>query len=1074
MRRLKIKNSKLLATLVLLFQTVNTGITPLIAHAEERDYPEEVTIEYDANNIYNVSGVYNNGKVFNTHTAPTYANYKGKKQPVFCIEPEVNIINPINPGYEKNPLPDMPDRAKLVSILWKKVGQDPDTQAIAQKIIWQAANGYTIHTMTRPDGSTVDIPSIEAKINKVVHDYQKKPSFDGMTTKLNLGKSTVLTDTNQLNLSEFDKVVENTANIDYHVNGNQLTLSTNEQSKSGVLTLEKSEGTGTPVAYKKAGVQTVMAGAIDKPTTYTVKLDIETKGKLKITKIDKESGQKLPGTVFHLDFGGKFPTQEVTTGDDGTSLIEGIPHNTKVTITEKSVPAPYTIDSTPLSATIKAGETIEKVSKNLREKGQIVLDKKGVETGTALWNEHYSLAGNQFEIRKETIDGPIVQTITTDAKGHAETSKDVLKALELGTYYVTESKASAGFVNTFKPVKVVLAYQNQTVPISVEYVKGTNQEITGQTTLTKEDKDTGADTQGSATFKGAQYTLFYGETNQNHAKDTPVKWQDESHPEVIKGKKASEQEVTLTIDKENQVGVKHLAISNYYWKETKAPIGYTLDQKKYLVNIAKVDDHQENAVITQNVTAKEQVIRFGFDFFKFANSASGSTSSGFNDLTFKLSPIKPTLPITGADDEATTGFNEVLGFDGYGKFENIPFGDYRFEEVKAPTGFQKIQPLVIHSTFQENTTNYEASQYIFTITEEGQEDPIKVVKVPYKELKNQAFSVHLNRLILYDKPETENHLSSLATLQSGEKNLETMKNPMIVDRLSYNLNTVKKDWYVVTKIVDVVATKKAQEKDKQAEPIIVKEDKTTLANEQKAGTWEMKYSLTIEQAAGKTLVLFNEVYENQAAYDKGAKPIAIDADLNNQAQTVKAKTKQQVTIQTKAHGSDGRNTFTYGDVLAMYDDVKITHDLLDGSKEAFETKLYALLPNGTNQRIWSSGKIDYAVDDATFTKTILTEKIDTSRYPKGTRFTFTETNYDKNGKVNGEHNKDLKEQTQTLTPKEEQKPVVPQESKPTISVPTQRKASFPNTGEKRSSALLVVGFTLMFAVAGYYVWRHRD
>lgn len=56
MRRPRIKNSKLLAALVLLFQTVNTGITPLIAHAEERDYPEEVTIEYDANNIYNVSG----------------------------------------------------------------------------------------------------------------------------------------------------------------------------------------------------------------------------------------------------------------------------------------------------------------------------------------------------------------------------------------------------------------------------------------------------------------------------------------------------------------------------------------------------------------------------------------------------------------------------------------------------------------------------------------------------------------------------------------------------------------------------------------------------------------------------------------------------------------------------------------------------------------------------------------------------------------------------------------------------------------------------------------------------------
>ncbi|WP_219842486.1 hypothetical protein [Enterococcus faecalis] len=56
-------------------------------------------------------------------------------------------------------------------------------------------------------------------------------------------------------------------------------------------------------------------------------------------------------------------TQEEPTGNDGTSLIEGISNNTKVTITEKSVLASYTIDSTPLSATIKAGETIEKVSK---------------------------------------------------------------------------------------------------------------------------------------------------------------------------------------------------------------------------------------------------------------------------------------------------------------------------------------------------------------------------------------------------------------------------------------------------------------------------------------------------------------------------------------------------------------------------------------------------------------------------------------------------------------------------------------------------------------------------------------
>lgn len=89
---------------------------------------------------------------------------------------------------------------------------------------------------------------------------------------------------------------------------------------------------------------------------------------------------------------------------------------------------------------------------------------------------------------------------------------------------------------------------------------------------------------------------------------------------------------------------------------------------------------------------------------------------------------------------------------------------------------------------------------------------------------------------------------------------------MIVDHLSYNLNTIKRIWYVVTKVVDALATKKTQEKDREAKPIIVKNNKTTLANNQKAGTWKIKHSLTTEPIASKTLVLFNKVYENQATY----------------------------------------------------------------------------------------------------------------------------------------------------------------------------------------------------------------
>ncbi|EAD3293987.1 fibrinogen-binding MSCRAMM adhesin Fss3 [Listeria monocytogenes] len=1075
MKKPRFKNWRLFAALALLGQTLGGSISPMIAFAEKITHPQTVTVELDLAHQYAVEGTFSDGRPMSEVTVPHYAVYNGVKQDIFCIEPGVPIYNEYTPGYEKNPLPSMPEKAKLVSVLWKNAGTDVDTHIVAQKMIWQEVNGYTLHSIKRSDGSAVNIAAIEAKINQAIADYQKKPSFHNSTVKTVLGQSATVTDTNGLNLSEFDEVVENTANIDYRVNGNQLVITPNANSKeSGVLTLKKSAGTGTPVAYKKAGQQTLMAGAIDKPNTYTIKIDVETEGSLKIKKVDKESGDVVPGTVFHLNFGKALPEKDVTTDKDGVATLDEIPHGTKVTITEKSVPALYTIDPTPMTAMIKAGETISVTSKNTRVKGQIILDKTGAESGANLWNGNYSLAGNTFSIRKDSPTGEIVKEITTDEKGHAETPKEIANALELGTYYVTETKASNGFVNTFKPVKVELKYANQTVALVTRNVKGQNQEITGETTLTKEDKETGETTQGKAEFTGAEYTLFAAEDEK------AVKWDDAFKPELVKGTKASDETVTLALDEKNQVAVKHLAINEYYWQETKAPEGYTLDETKYPVSIKKVDDDEKNAVITQDVTAKEQVIRFGFDFFKFAGSATGTAETGFNDLTFKVTPLEGTNEITGAKDEATTAPNEQLGFDGYGKFENLPYGDYLLEEVEAPEGFQKITPLEIRSTFKENKEDYAKSEYVFTITEKGQKQPIKTVKVPYEKLTNTKFSVSLNRLMVYDLPAEEDSLTSLATWKDGNKELTSMESTELLDKLSYNLHEIKDDWYVVAQAIDVEATKVTQEKDEQAKPVVIAETTATMANKEETGTWEILHELTAEQVLDKTIVLFNYVYENKEAYEAGDEPIAKDASLNNQAQTVKSEIERHVSIQTKAHLEDGSQTFTHGDVVDMFDDVSITHEVLDGSKEAFETILYALLPDGTNKEIWKSGKIEYEVNDKEFTKTVLAEKVDTSNYPEGTKFTFAEINYDKDGTINGKHNEDLKEKSQTLTPKEAPttSSTPEQPETPTVSSDTPESSptvkTFPQTGEEHSNVLLFIGFTLIFATAGYYFWNRRN
>lgn len=1093
MSKTKYLDSRVVMIGVLIIQLLAFFVPTIVALADI-NHPEKVNIEYNADVNYRFRGKKSNGEAFETISTPLYAVSGSIRMPVFCIEPGVPINGPSSGGFSKNPLPAMSEKAKLISALWNQTGNNADTRMVAQAMMWQEYNKYPISEIVDLSSNrTIDLSGIKTKINQTIIDYQMKPSFDQSTTAVKLGHSVTLTDQKASNISSFDRIVKNTANVDYKINGNQLIITPKADSKeSGELVFEKSIQAGTPIAYKKAGEQTVMAGAIDQTNHYTVKINVEKNGKLKIVKRDKESGELVPNTIFTLDFGGVLSSREVKTGTDGSATLDKIPHGTNVTIKEKSVPAPYVIDETPMKATIKAGETIEVTSKNLRAKGQIILDKVGAETGTDLWNEHYSLAGNQFEIRKDAINGPIVKTITTDNKGHAETPKSQDQALELGTYFVVEAKASGGFVNTFNPVKVELKYANQTVSLITGSAKGTNKEITGETILTKIDKDTDKETQGSATFEKAEYTLFYGENTAGHKKDDPVKWTDKFKPKMMKGTQSKtpfiKDAITLMIDKERQVGVNHLAIGKYYWRETKAPIGYTEDQTNYEFEIKKKSDAVENIVVKENTTAKEQVIRMNLDFFKFANSEKGSVSTGVNDLEFKLTSLEGTKEITGAKDTAVTQYNEQLGFDGYGKFENIPIGDYLLEEVEAPKGFQKIKPLEIRSRFEENEKDYKQSQYIFTITEQGQKDPLKTIKVSYEKLTNKTFTVNLNRLMLYDLPEEKDSLTSLATWVDEEKVLEDLSNNTIIDNVNYKLTQTKEDWFLVSQVVDVEATKVAQEKEKNAEPVILAEKLSTQKNEAKEGIWQVEQVMELEKVSSKTLVLFNTLYESEKAYKDGDDPVAFDTKLDNQAQTVKIDTpKVGLTIKTKAHLEKDGNTFTHGDVVAMNDDVETTHTKVTNEQESFETILVAIFPDGTSKEIWKSDKEEYIVDDEAFTKTIVTEKVDTGKYPEGTLFTFKEIHYDKDGEINGKHNEDLTEKKQTLYPKEAPQPEetleVPKTpdtpenkefpSKPNVPSAENPEKSYPQTGEKNGNILLLIGVLILFFSFAVYSLKRQ-
>ncbi len=155
-----------------------------------------------------------------------------------------------------------------------------------------------------------------------------------------------------------------------------------------------------------------------------------------------------------------------------------------------------------------------------------------------------------------------------------------------------------------------------------------------------------------------------------------------------------------------------------------------------------------------------------------------------------------------------------------------------------------------------------------------------------------------------------------------------------------------------------------------------------------------------------------------------------NVDLGTYVLKDKAKPVEvpKVEIATQAHNGDSKDqTFTWGEEMVPYDDVKISHENIPVDTErAFETILVAVTPDGKEKDVWTSGKVDYKVTDKETIQTVKAE-YDYTKDPEGTRYYFKEIGYSKDGdkyKKDTDHNMDGKEKTQDLTPIIPEKPEV--------------------------------------------------
>ncbi|MFG5450398.1 peptidase, partial [Enterococcus faecalis] len=162
--------------------------------------------------------------------------------------------------------------------------------------------------------------------------------------------------------------------------------------------------------------------------------------------------------------------------------------------------------------------------------------------------------------------------------------------------------------------------------------------------------------------------------------------------------------------------------------------------------------------------------------------------------------------------------------------------------------------------------------------------------------------------------------------------------------------------------------------------------------------------------------------------DKYTKDTEHNFDGKEKTQDLTPIVKPKVEIGTQAHNGETKDqTFTWGEEMTPYDDVKITHENIQvGTERAFETILVAVTPDGKEKDVWNSGKIAYKVAEKDTIQTVKAD-YDYKKDPEGTRYYFKEIGYNKDGEnyiKDTDHNLDGKEKTQDLTPIVPDKPEV--------------------------------------------------
>lgn len=473
-----------------------------------------------------------------------------------------------------------------------------------------------------------------------------------------------------------------------------MEIDTFETDANGSFTLPEKLEHGSYYLHETKAPEGYLLGVEDIPFVVDQEFDWENplsitypdapaKGKIRVTKTDKETDKPIPsGAEFTVTAAEDITTPDgtirtekgtvvatLTTDEKGKAETEAL-YLGKYVIKETKAPNGYLLNPKEFAVTLEyEDQETEIVYGDVTvpdelAKGKIRVKKTDAETGNGL-------SGAEFEIRaKEDIvtpdgtvkvkAGTVVDTITTSNKGTAET-----KELYLGKYEVQETKAPEGYLLNTQKYPVELIYADQETEIVYGDVTVPDEIAKGKIRITKTDKET-----NKPIPSGAEFTVTAAE--------------DITTPDGTVRAEKGTVVATLTTDDKGKAETDKLYLGKYVIKETKAPEGYLLNPKEFEVTLAYKD--QTTEIVYGDVTVPDQ-------------PAKGKIRITKTDAeTNKPIPLGAEFTVTAAEDittpdgtvraeKGTVVDTIVTDTTGIARSKELYLGKYVVKETKQPIGF---------------------------------------------------------------------------------------------------------------------------------------------------------------------------------------------------------------------------------------------------------------------------------------------------------------------------------------------------------------------------------------------------